>query len=91
MVGSDYSDEDEYIKNYGNKYADSENQENKENKDNNQNKESNKNNKKSDIKMNLMSEFQSYEKEINKDNHKEGNNYYNKGDEIFRNINAQSK
>ena len=93
MVGSDYSDEDEYIKKYENKYFDLDNKENKENIDNNQYKETNKNNKKRDIKTSLMGEFQSYEKEINKDNHKKKNICCNKAfkDDILKNINAQSK
>ena len=93
MVGSDYSDEDEYIKKYVNKYSSSDNKENKENNDNNQNKELHKNNKKIDIKTNLISKFELHEKEINKNNHKMENISKNNAfrDNIFRNINAQSK
>ena len=81
------------IKKYENKYFDLDNKENKENIDNNQYKETNKNNKKRDIKTSLMGEFQSYEKEINKDNHKKKNICCNKAfkDDILKNINAQSK
>ena len=93
MVGSDYSDEDKYIEKYGNKYSRSDSKENKENKNNNYNKELNKNNKKRDIKANLMFKFESYDKEINKNNHKKENtsktNVFR--DNIYRNINAQSK
>jgi len=90
IVGSDYSDEDEYIQSDRNKYSGSDN---KENNDNNQKQELNKNNKKRNIQTNLMSKFASHEKEIkNNDHQKENipnNNAYK--DNVFKNINAQSK
>jgi len=98
IVGSDYSDEDEYIEHYGNKDSISDNKENIENKENENNnnshtKKMNKNNKKRDIKTNLITKFESDEKENNKNNHKKDiichNNEFR--DDILNNITAQSK
>ena len=98
IVGSDYSDEDEYIEHYRNKDSGSdykENTENKENENNNNShtKKMNKNNKKRDIKTNLITKFESDEKENNKINHKNDiichNNEFR--DDILKNVTAQSK
>ena len=98
IVGSDYSDEDEYIEHYGNKDSGSDNKENIENKENeNSNnshtKKMNKNNKKRDIKTNLITKFESDEKENNKINHKKDiichNNEFR--EDILKNVSAQSK
>ena len=98
IVGSDYSDEDEYIEHYGNKDSGSNNKENIENKENENNnyshtKKMNKNNKKRDIKTNLITKFESDEKENNKINHKKDivchNNEFR--DDILNNVTAQSK
>ena len=98
IVGSDYSDEDEYIEHYGNKDSGSDNKENIENKENENNnnshtKKMNKNNKKRDIKTNLITKFESDEKENNKINHKKDiichNNEFR--EDILKNVSAQSK
>ena len=98
IVGSDYSDEDEYIEHYGNKDSGSNNKENIENKENENNnyshtKKMNKINKKRDIKTNLITKFESDEKENNKINHKKDivchNNEFR--DDILNNVTAQSK
>ena len=98
IVGSDYSDEDEYIEHYGNKDSGSDNKENTENKENENNnhshaKKMNKNNKKRDIKANLITKFESDEKENSKINHKNNiichNNEFR--DDILKNVTAQSK
>jgi hypothetical protein len=98
IVGSDYSDEDEYIEHYGNKDSGSDNKENTDNKENeNSNyihtKKMNKNNKKRDIKTNLITKFESDEKENNKINHKKDiichNNEFK--DDILKNVSPQSK
>lgn len=98
IVGSDYSDEDEYIEHYGNKDSGSdykENIENKENENNNNShtKKMNKNNKKRDIKTNLITKFESDEKENNKINHKKDIICHNNEirDDILKNVSAQSK
>ena len=98
IVGSDYSDEDEYIEHYGNKDSGSDNKENIENKENeNSNnshtKKMNKNNKKRDIKTNLITKFESDEKENNKINHKKDIICHNNEirDDILKNVSAQSK
>jgi hypothetical protein len=98
IVGSDYSDEDEYIEHYGNKDSGSDNKENNENKENeNSNnshtKKMNKNNKKRDIKTNLITKFESDEKENNKINHKNNIICHNNDfrDDILKNVTAQSK
>ena len=90
IVGSDYSDEDEYIQSDRNKYSRSDN---KENNDNNQQQELNKNNQKRNIKTNLMSKYESHEKENKNNDHQKENISNNKtfGDNIFKNINTQSK
>jgi len=90
IVGSDYSDEDEYIQSDRNKYSGSDN---KENNDNNQKQELNKNNKKRNIQTNLMSKFASHEKEIKNNDHQKENIPNNNAfkDNVFKNINAQSK
>ena len=76
LVGSDYSDEDEYLENLENKGYNSDNKENisiNKNKDNiinvQKNKKTNHKNKKknSEIKTNLISKFESDEKEEKKD------------------------
>jgi len=94
IVGSDYSDEDEYIEHYGNKDSGSDNKENIENKENENNnnshtKKMNKNNKKRDIKANLITKFESDEKENNKNNHKKDIIEFR--DDILNNVTAQSK
>ena len=94
IVGSDYSDEDEYIEHYGNKDSISDNKENIENKENENNnnshtKKMNKNNKKRDIKANLITKFESDEKENNKNNHKKDIIEFR--DDILNNVTAQSK
>ena len=98
IVGSDYSDEDEYIEHYGNKDSGSdykENIENKENENSNNShtKKMNKNNKKRDIKTNLITKFESDEKENNKINHKKDIICHNNEirDDILKNVSAQSK
>ena len=98
IVGSDYSDEDEYIEHYGNKDSGSDNKENIENKENENNnhshaKKMNKNNKKRDIKTNLITKFESDEKENNKINHKKDIICHNNEirDDILKNVSAQSK
>ena len=98
IVGSDYSDEDEYIEHYRNKDSGSDNKENNENKENeNSNtshtKKMNKNNKKRDIKTNLITKFESDEKENNKINHKNNIICHNNDfrDDILKNVTAQSK
>jgi hypothetical protein len=98
IVGSDYSDEDEYIEHYGNKDSGSDNKENTENKENENNnnshtKKMNKNNKKRDIKTNLITKFESDEKENNKINHKNNIICHNNDfrDDILKNVTAQSK
>ena len=98
IVGSDYSDEDEYIEHYGNKDSGSdykENIEHKENENNNNShtKKMNKNNKKRDIKTNLITKFESDEKENNKINHKKDIICHNNEirDDILKNVSAQSK
>ena len=94
IVGSDYSDEDEYIEHYGNKDSGSDNKENIENKENENNnnshtKKMNKNNKKRDIKANLITKFESDEKENNKNNHKKDIIEFRY--DILNNVTAQSK
>ena len=100
IIGSDYSDEDEYIEHYGNKDSGSDNKENIENKENennsnSQNKKINKNNKKRDIKTNLITKFECDEKENNKINNKKDQDIiYHKNDirdDILKNVSAQSK
>ena len=100
IIGSDYSDEDEYIEHYGNKDSGSDNKQNIENKENennsnSQNKKINKNNKKRDIKTNLITKFECDEKENNKINNKKDQDIiYHKNDirdDILKNVSAQSK
>ena len=98
IVGSDYSDEDEYIEHYGNKDSGSDYKENienkeKENNNNSHTKKMNKNNKKRDIKTNLITKFESDEKENNKINHKKDIICHNNEirDDILKNVSAQSK
>jgi len=100
IIGSDYSDEDEYIEHYGNKDSGSDNKENIENKENennsnSQNKKINKNNKKRDIKTNLITKFECDEKENNKINNKKDQDIIchknDIRDDILKNVSAQSK
>ena len=98
IVGSDYSDEDEYIEHYGNKDSGSDNKENIENKENENSNNSHtkkmkKINKKRDIKTNLITKFESDEKENNKINHKKDIICHNNEirDDILKNVSAQSK
>ena len=93
LVGSDYSNEDEYIGNDDNKEYHIENKEEKNDKGNdygknkkNFNKNKEKNNK---IKTNLISKFDSDEKEENKKIIKDKTIYQNK--DVFEITNAQSK
>ena len=93
LVGSDYSNEDEYIGNDDNKEYNIENKEEKNDKGNdyvknkkNFNKNKEKNNK---IKTNLISKFDSDEKEENKKIIKDKTIYQNK--DVFEITNAQSK
>ena len=100
IIGSDYSDEDEYIEHYGNKDSGSDNKENIENKENennsnSQNKKINKNNKKRDIKTNLITKFECDEKENNKINNKKDQDIichnHDIRDDILKNVSALSK
>ena len=93
LVGSDYSNEDEYIGNDDNKEYHIENKEEKNDKGNdygknkkNFNKNKEKNNK---IKTNLISKFDSDEKEENKKIIKDKTIYQNK--DVFEITNAQLK
>ena len=93
IVGSDYSDEDEYIKKYTKKDFSSDNKENIDiNKVTNGNLNTNikkNNNKKNEIKTNLIPIFESNnEKEENKKKNKINNNYK---DDLLENIIVQSK
>ena len=99
VVGSDYSEEDDYIDTYENKYNNSENKENENENNNIINLEGNKKiykykQKKNKIKTNLISKFESNQKddeEEKKKNQNQNDIYDDLKNNILGNTIAQSK
>ena len=99
VVGSDYSEEDEYIDSYENKYYNSENKENENENNNIINLEGNNKiykykQKKNKIKTNLISKFESNQKdeeEEKKKNQNQNEIYDDLNNNILGNTSAQSK
>ena len=86
LVGSDYSDEDEYLENHDKKVNESNNIKEENKKIDNKNKKKNR-----EIKTNLISKFESDEKEENINNLLHNDKAGNLNNNLFESANALSK